>query len=36
MPDPLETALIWRSDDDSPATAAFRAVATHLFRLESR
>jgi DNA-binding transcriptional LysR family regulator len=34
--DPLETALIWRSDDDSPATAALRAVATQLFPLESR
>jgi hypothetical protein len=34
--DPLETALVWRSDDDSPATAALRAVASDRFPLESR
>jgi DNA-binding transcriptional LysR family regulator len=30
-PDPLETSIVWRSDDDSPTTAAFRAVAISLF-----
>jgi DNA-binding transcriptional LysR family regulator len=30
-PDPLETTIIWRSGDDSPAGAAFRAVANTLF-----
>jgi DNA-binding transcriptional LysR family regulator len=30
-PDPLETALVWRSDDESPTTAALRRVAATLF-----
>ncbi len=30
-PDPLETALIWRSDDSSAAVAAFRDVARSMF-----
>jgi DNA-binding transcriptional LysR family regulator len=30
-PDPLETSIVWRSGDNSPAGAAFRAVAGTLF-----
>jgi DNA-binding transcriptional LysR family regulator len=30
-PDPLETALIWRTDDSSAAGAAFRDVARSIF-----
>ena len=30
-PDPLETALIWRTDDPSPAATAFRDVAQSLY-----
>jgi LysR family transcriptional regulator, benzoate and cis,cis-muconate-responsive activator of ben and cat genes len=30
-PDPLETTIVWRSNDDSPAGAAFRQVAATLF-----
>jgi DNA-binding transcriptional LysR family regulator len=30
-PDRLASCFVWRSDDDTPATAAFRVVATSLF-----
>jgi DNA-binding transcriptional LysR family regulator len=30
-PDPLDTALVWRSDDESPTTDALRRVAATLF-----
>jgi len=30
-PDRLESCIVWRSDDDTPATTAFRVVATSLF-----
>jgi DNA-binding transcriptional LysR family regulator len=30
-PDSLETALVWRSDDESPTTAELRRVAATLF-----
>jgi DNA-binding transcriptional LysR family regulator len=35
-PDRLETATVWRADDDSPAGAAFRAVANELFAKPQR
>ena len=31
-PEPLETAIVWRTDDGSPANAALRSVANGLFR----
>jgi DNA-binding transcriptional LysR family regulator len=34
--EPLETALVWRSDDDAPAGAALCAVAAGLFPSASR
>jgi DNA-binding transcriptional LysR family regulator len=30
-PDPLETALVWRNDDPSPASRAFRDAAVAAF-----
>jgi DNA-binding transcriptional LysR family regulator len=33
-PDPLETALVWRTDDDSAVGSAFRDVASSLFHTE--
>jgi DNA-binding transcriptional LysR family regulator len=32
-PDPLETALVWRTDDSSAAVAEFRDVARSMFAL---
>jgi len=29
--DPLETQLVWRSNDDSPTVAAFVEVAANMF-----